>query len=651
MMSTNAPDGASRHARPQGAEIVVSVIALAVVLGQAFASRFRGGWLWGGDGYAFLPAHALWIALGVGLAVAWLVAWRLPATAGRQRRRQQLAGDESPQPPAGAVVERVLRWGLLPLVAALGLWVCRARHVLLGDGIPMTQLLPDAHDIHPREPLASLLQQLCYRVLEPVFAAPGVPRAQVVMDCVAAGSVLAGALFVLVAPRVSREIVRAFPAGEPACDPAIARPRTNERRLAWAITLALLAQGYVQMFFGYVENYAYPCVVAALFVVTSLRFLRGAGSLLLPLATAALAVALDFTAVVLGPPLLVVIGYGLADPARRRGSVRDLLLAIGFTAAAVAWLTWGPPHYPVMAHLATMLASGRAGAGYLLSAAHVRDFLNEHLLVGPFGLLLFAPTALLLGWQRARPSRAVVFLLVAGLTVVIACWGTPDLPLGYARDWDLFTPLAVVLAAASVGLVMSLLRDPAARWRTATLIAVVSLYHTLPWIALNASAARSLERFKTLPLGGGRTENTVAFWYAQHRDFAEAKRWLDRSLAIDPRNNRALDLVGRIAFEEHRPRRALQAYLIAVTLRPDKPEYREQLAAALAASGGPEAGLCQLDTLAAGKPEDGVVLFERALLLRAGGRASEARAARARALRLRPDLAALADSLPVLATR
>ena len=103
--------------------------------------------------------------------------------------------------------------------------------------------------------------------------------------------------------------------------------------------------------------------------------------------------------------------------------------------------------------------------------------------------------------------------------------------------------------------------------------------------------------------------------------------------------------------DERHPRLALQAYLIAVTLRPDKPDYRQQLAVALTVSGGPEAGLCQLDTLTAGHPEDGAVWFERTMLLRAAGRPSEAIEARARALALRPDLAVFADSLPVAPPR
>jgi tetratricopeptide (TPR) repeat protein len=161
------------------------------------------------------------------------------------------------------------------------------------------------------------------------------------------------------------------------------------------------------------------------------------------------------------------------------------------------------------------------------------------------------------------------------------------------------------------------------------------------------SEVRSVERFKTLPLGGGRTENTVAYWYAQHGHFLEAKKWLKRSLAVNPQDSRAMDLYGRIAFEEHNPRIALQCYLVAITIRPDKAEFWQQLGFAVAASGGPSVGLGQIDTLMVGHQDNAVLWLERAMLLRACGRAAESAEAKSRAIQLSPGIAAPVDSLPL----
>jgi tetratricopeptide (TPR) repeat protein len=157
-----------------------------------------------------------------------------------------------------------------------------------------------------------------------------------------------------------------------------------------------------------------------------------------------------------------------------------------------------------------------------------------------------------------------------------------------------------------------------------------------------------VERFKTLPLGNGRAENTVAYWYAQRGEFAEAKRWLKQALIADPTNNRAFDLYGRIAFEERQPRRALEAYLIALSLRPDKAQYRGQLALAVAGVGGPETGLGMVDTMIAMHPDNAMLWLERGMLLRAARRDGEAAEAKARALRLLPALAFMVDTLPHL---
>lgn len=630
----NTPATADQGTKPRAtrdrAELLVLVVAFIVFVAQLAALRISHGWSWGGDSYAFLPGAAFWFGVGTMTVLAFLVMRSTP--------RPDARSPSTTDTPRAISVIRVV---VALIAAGLVFWVFRIRHVLLGDGIPITTLLPDVHEIHPREPGAMLLQHGFYRLLMPVFEHPGAPRAMVVQESVAVGSVLAGILFVVVARALAREMIRSFPAREP----------ENEEWLSWALTLALLSQGYVQMFFGYVENYAFPVVVAALYLMLALRFLRGTGSILVPLGAAALGVTLSYTGVVLGPSVLVLVAAGLLDKVRRRAVTRDLLIATGLTIVLVAWLAWGPTHYSVVSNLTAMLASGRAGSDYLFSLPHIRDFINEHFLLGPFGLFLFIPVAIGLVSKRARPRASVVFMLVAGLSAILACWSVPDLPLGYARDWDLFSPLGLVLTCAALALTLTLLPGPGARWRTAAIIAVVSLFHTVPWIALNTSEVRSVERFKTLPLGTGRAENTIAFWYAQRGELGEAKRWLKKSLAIEPENSRALDLYGRIAFEEHDSRLALQAYLIAVTLRPDKADYRQQLAYAVSDVGGPAVALGALDSLMVGHEGNGALWLERAMILRACGRDIEAAEAKDRAIRLRPDLAAFVDTLPAPTTR
>jgi len=606
---------------------IVAVLAVAIAAGHLIAAFAPRGGLWGVDALAFLPSPATWLVLAAVLAATLLLA-RRPAGGA--------AGATTTLPAAVRATAWIAGLG----VAAALFWRLRIRHVLLGDGIPLTAQLPDVHALHPREPLAMLVQHGLYDLLAPLFAGPGVARSAVVADCVAVGSVVAGVAFAAVAVALGREIARSLPS----------RDGTGDRAPAALLAVALFAQGYAQLFFGYVENYAMPVVVVALFLLAGLRFLRGAGSILPALGAAALAVALDFTTVAIGPAVLVLVAAGLLDRGRRAAVLRDTLGAAAASAAVLAWLQLGPAHYPAVPNLLAMLASGRAGHGYLLSADHLRDFANEQALVGPFGFFLFVPAAVAvsLAWRRRRPEGRDLFLLAAGAGTALACWVAADLPLGYARDWDLFAPLSLAMTVAGLALTAAVVRAPASRRLAFVAIAAVSILHTAPWVALNTSPQRSLARFATLPIDGGRRETTIAWWYADRGEFAEAKRWLGRAISIEPRNNRAVDLLGRIAFEEGDRAGALRAYLVAFTLRPDKEAYLEQLARAVAAVGGPDSALVRVDGLLDGNPENGGLWLERAMLQHAAGRPKEARVDRERALRLWPDLAGFPDRLPRL---
>src|SRR5439155_25469150 len=121
------------------------------IAAHALALRVHDGRLWGADAYAFLAPGTLIAALAAAAAMGWRAA------------RRAARGDTAVRRPLA---------GLAALVAFGGLfWLLRIRHVLLGDGIPISNLLPSEHGIHPREPLAMALQHVWYRLLAPIFAA------------------------------------------------------------------------------------------------------------------------------------------------------------------------------------------------------------------------------------------------------------------------------------------------------------------------------------------------------------------------------------------------------------------------------------------------------------------------------------------------
>jgi tetratricopeptide (TPR) repeat protein len=351
------------------------------------------------------------------------------------------------------------------------------------------------------------------------------------------------------------------------------------------LALALFFQGYVQLFFGHVENYSSLALGVALYLWLALRHLRGAAPLLAPAAALLLALACHLSAVVLVPSFAVLAVAGVREPARRTATVRDLTIAAALFAALATALARLGAGYDLLREIASVTGLVAGGtqeqAGYRFSARHLRDMVQQQLLTGPLGVWLFLPALAVARSARRAGSAAAWLLIVAAAGYLAACIVAGDSNLGYARNWDLLAPAGIVFTAAGLGLFM-MVGERAGRLGPVLGVALaLSLFHTLPWIAINASFERSFERLKTLPLGFGRTGTAVGRWYLVNGDAVSARAWLVKALDEYPSNNNAHFLMGMLYEGEGDLPRAAIAYGAAVQLRPDKAEYRARLAGVL----------------------------------------------------------------------
>lgn len=618
--------------KPARLEHVALLGIVALLLGvHALALRWTGA-LWGAHFYAFLPAAAGWAA------AALVIAAVLPLLRPRPAANEPAPPAEAPatvEPPAPGLpgVAQAAFTLLVMVGTAACFWIFRIRHILLGDGIPLTARLPAGERFHELEPLTSVIQHGLYRIVHSMGSG-GRPEYEVAWTAVAAGSALAGALFVPVAWALAGELE-----GGPAGAPRTWRPRSARLLLF----LIVLAQGYMQLFFGYVENYTWYTLAAGLYLLLALRWLRGRGSLVPAGAALLLALGLHLSGGVLLPSFLVLALAGFARGGRRRATVRDLgWLALVCVALSVA-LTRLAPGYGLASTLLDVtkraLVSGEAAPGIdLLSRLHLREFINEQLLIGPLALPLFL---LALAGARPRGGAPVLFAVTAGLSYLGVSWLARDSNLGYARNWDLLAPGALVTLSAALLLWREHRGARAADGRALTLALIVSLAHTVPWIAVNADEARALKRFEQLPLGLGRTESTLGHWYAVRGRPAEAERWWVRSLDVYPANVRAHVFLGELYLGEGRADLAVEAFAAAVRLRPDKAEYRLDLVSALAQSGRPGDARTEVERLLRARPEDPALWGLDGVLLALDGDLADARVA--------IGLAAAHDAAPVYA--
>ncbi|MBI5169990.1 MAG: hypothetical protein HZA61_10915 [Candidatus Eisenbacteria bacterium] len=624
----NAPGGPAREGRALFTGVFALCTAVVVLHGAALVAE-RGA-LWGADAWVYLPA----IARAVAFALWGLVAWR----AWRGAQAQEPAGATAPA-PAALVPARGWRFGAA--VAAMALfWIAREGHTFLGDGNPITRSLPAGECFHDHEPLTVALHAAVYGWLRAQPGQAAREAAQVARDAVAAVSVLAGGVFVWLAPRLGAALARCAPGAS--------------RRDALLVTGVLLAQGYAQLFFGYVENYTLSLVAIAAALLTGLEALERRTTLVPSAACFLLAVAFNLSAVVLVPAWIVAALAAAREPSRRGAVARDAFVAAGLAALVVAVLArlgggWRLDRALFEMGWGALHGHGEGGrVAYLFSLPHAADFLNEHLLTGPFGVLALMIAAGIAIAHRVRPDARVVFLLAAALPSAGAAWVTGDLKLGYPRDWDLFAPFALACTVAALAWLAAQSSAPRARAAWLVLALATSLLHTAPWVAVNASFERSFARFQTLPLGFGRTETVVGQWYLEHGDHARAKTWLERAVQLNPANNAAHYHLGLLAMDDAEVGVAIAHFAQASALRPDKDNYRVRLVDALALAGEPVRALDALKPLRERAPaEPRWAACEAVLLVGANRREAAARLASSSAATVPADTLARALAVAV----
>ncbi|MEZ4673509.1 MAG: hypothetical protein R2932_04605 [Caldilineaceae bacterium] len=275
------------------------------------------------------------------------------------------------------------------------------------------------------------------------------------------------------------------------------------------LTFALLSSlGVMQLFFGYVENYSFAAAGILWYLVFGLAALAGRRPLWQAALILALTNALHPSTIVYGPSLLY-IGWQRAKERNNSWGSNVLQMAVPLALVAGATILL----MEVGGHgIATLLTTDRPGGGdarwlvplwetstrweqyTMFSWPHLRDLLNEQLLVAPLLLPLLCLTVFaakqthVTGDSRdggsTAPQRVTRFLALAACCHLVLIWTwNPDY--GGQRDWDLFS-LAAIPTAALVAQ-----RLPALFSKRQSLVAgiipllVLQYWHLAAWVYQN----------------------------------------------------------------------------------------------------------------------------------------------------------------------
>jgi len=289
---------------------------------------------------------------------------------------------------------------------------------------------------------------------------------------------------------------------------------SRDDRLApgWLTYGMLTSLGLLQLFFGYVENYSFAAAGVLAYLWLGMGALRGDQPLWLAALILAITNATHPSTVVLAPSLLYC-GWRVARrstntsaPSWRSTTMQIALPMVCVAGGTILLMEMGGHG------IAALLTSDRPGGSdarpfvplfatstrwehyTLFSWLHLRDFLNQQLLVAPVVL----PSFLLLGpfWLHGRRTRQRScnplhtrystrnFLFIATVSYLLFTWvWNPDY--GGQRDWDLFSLAALPTTLLLIALLPCVL--PCRRYLLAGArpLILVQAFHTTIWIYQN----------------------------------------------------------------------------------------------------------------------------------------------------------------------
>lgn len=275
---------------------------------------------------------------------------------------------------------------------------------------------------------------------------------------------------------------------------------------AWLGFGLLASLGVLQLFFGYVENYSFAAAGVLAYLWLGLRAAEGRGALWPAAVALALTNALHPSTAVLAPSLL-----WLGWRAGRQGNIswRSIVLQIGLPvlligASVFVWME--ASGHGLDALLRTDRPGGQDARWFVPLAAtesrwehytmfswpHLRDFLNEQLLVAPvvlpaliwLGVCRWAGRGRTDGAESRTSGARTAFLAVAAAAYLLFAWvWNPDY--GGQRDWDLFSLAAIPAAALLTAVLPCALRRRGALLAGALPLIVLQALHTAAWVYSN----------------------------------------------------------------------------------------------------------------------------------------------------------------------
>jgi Flp pilus assembly protein TadD len=554
-----------------------------LILVHAVASFFPKERLWGLNLLYYVPSFMRWFLIALGFVVLIPPANRFISDS----LAKLLALPEN----GLKKINKYYIYALISLASFFPFWIFKIKTYLLGDGNLRACEISAGWKFSATEPLDFYLhaQLLRFLKIDPFTT-------YAILSC------LAGVLFVFLILLLSDLLGK----------------NGQSKLLVFSV---LATMGANQLFFGYVESYTLMYVALVGFLLFSLYYLKGKCGLFWPGLIFLFSLSLHLSAILLLPSVLYLCMAKKPPEAKAKNKIFSLasltqmaLLLLIVGVGLLILRNYNPQKSDFSSFFIFPLGSNKDYYS-LFSSSHLLDFLNHQLLVSPLGI----PIGIILGLFFLKKinfkESGVVFLSMISVCALI--FGLVVNPkLGYPRDWDLFAFTGLGYTILGIYLWLGVLKESESKRLRYTTLALVStaLISTIPWIYVNATEQKAVERLThLLDLDGKRSalgHEELAYYYRNHgkkdKEIEEWKKtialfekpryiknlgvtyfevgkyqeaaWVfEELLSKDPEDHQAHSELGKVYVAQGRYEEAKRQFQKAIELKPDNPLYYENL--------------------------------------------------------------------------
>ncbi|NDC37349.1 MAG: discoidin domain-containing protein [Proteobacteria bacterium] len=374
----------------------------------------------------------------------------------------------------------------LTLLVLAALSIIYRSHTVYGDGSATQTILENGELINWKEPIDRLVTALMYHGVKNLVAFPA-------WSAIAAVSILSGVIFWGAAWGLARRLART----------------TGEYPIAYAF---LLSGGFMQLFFGNIENYSLVTVGIALYLIAALDYLDARRGILAPAVALAVSCCVHLSAGWLAPSLLLlpVLRYHSgtrteSDNSSKMGWAYEYALVVVVGVLAIGTLlTVGYVLKGDLQELSWSMYGGGDGSSWvpwshtsnyyekytLLSSQHILAVVNELSLLSPGALCILLGYLFASTLSGRHHDSKFLFLLAASLSCLLYITlfnaDLAYLNVGYLNEWDLFSLPAVPFGCLALYCVSNW--EPTANRRRRILVAafLIGAIHTGAWIVSNS---------------------------------------------------------------------------------------------------------------------------------------------------------------------